>query len=297
MTWNHNIHDDALLKTVRVFKLTIMSDPYKILGISRDASEDEIKKAYRKLAMKYHPDKGGDPEKFKEIQNAYDRITKGEDPQHQDIPGNFDPFSMFSQFFKNQQPKTTHEIKISLHNAFHGQEIKLKVTDENPCSSCKCHVCLGMGHVQFGPIQTTCPQCNGQKARGCMACKGSRVIHNETTYTVKLAPGTRHGQVIPVSEKLDIIIHVDKHDVFELNDLDLIYNVKISFKESLIGTKITVPHLSGTFDYVTGFIKPTKKYIVKGKGLTKDGNLVIKFDINYPSKLTEEQIRAISQVF
>lgn len=54
-----------------------MEDPYKILGVSRDASEDEIKKAYRRLAKQYHPDvnkTAGAEEKFKEIQNAYQQI-------------------------------------------------------------------------------------------------------------------------------------------------------------------------------------------------------------------------------
>ncbi len=52
-----------------------MKDYYQILGVSRDASEEEIKKAYRKLAHKYHPDKGGDEKKFKEINEAYQVLS------------------------------------------------------------------------------------------------------------------------------------------------------------------------------------------------------------------------------
>jgi curved DNA-binding protein CbpA len=53
-----------------------MKDPYKILGVDRNADESEIKKAYRKLAKEYHPDKSsGNEEKFKEVADAYDILT------------------------------------------------------------------------------------------------------------------------------------------------------------------------------------------------------------------------------
>lgn len=55
-----------------------MPNPYEILGISSDAEEIVIESAYRALAKQYHPDAGGDPEKFKEIQNAYEKIIEGE---------------------------------------------------------------------------------------------------------------------------------------------------------------------------------------------------------------------------
>ena len=53
-------------------------DPFSILGVSPDASEDEIKKAYRKLCRKYHPDVGGDANKFDELTKAYDMICNNE---------------------------------------------------------------------------------------------------------------------------------------------------------------------------------------------------------------------------
>lgn len=55
-----------------------MRDYYKILGVSRDASPEEIKKAYYKLALKYHPDKGGDEKKFKQINEAYQMLSDSE---------------------------------------------------------------------------------------------------------------------------------------------------------------------------------------------------------------------------
>ena len=51
-------------------------DYYQILGVSKDASQDEIKKKYRKLSLQHHPDRGGDAEKFKEVSEAYENIGK-----------------------------------------------------------------------------------------------------------------------------------------------------------------------------------------------------------------------------
>lgn len=108
-----------------------MKDAYTILGINRNASEAEIKKAYRKLASQHHPDKGGDTAKFQEIQNAYETLTNS-DKQHQNI--NHDGFGfhfnfndtsdIFSHFFRNghpfhqqqhhQQPRKNKDLRIQL---------------------------------------------------------------------------------------------------------------------------------------------------------------------------------------
>lgn len=271
-----------------------MSSPWEVLGVPPNSDEATVKKAYKKLAMKYHPDKGGDPEEFKKIQSAYDKIIKGEpEPEQQ----NFDPFSMFGQFFQSVNvQKQLHDIHVKLEVAYKGHEINLKVSDNEACVSCRCDVCKGKGNIQLGPFSQMCPKCNGSKARGCSSCNNRGFVETVSNYTVHIKPGTPNGTVIHVCDKFDVRIIVDPDTVFELDGIDLIYTVNMTFKESLVGKTFVVPHLSGNFEYTSKFIKPTKKYIVKGKGLSKDGNLIFKFVIDYPDKFTDEQIEALKHI-
>lgn len=275
----------------------LSGDPWETLGVPRDADENTVKKAYRKLAMKHHPDKGGDPEQFKKIQEAYDRITKGEPVQEQQ----FDPFSMFGNIFQNfgapgMRQKQLHDIRVTLDVAYRGHEVNLKVSDTEACGACKCEVCKGIGHIQLGPFTQMCPKCGGRKAHGCSICNRRGSVETTTNYTVNIKPGTPSGTVIHVCEKFDVRLLIETNPVFEIDGVDLVYTVNMTFKESLVGKTFVVPHLGGNFEYTSKFIKPNKKYIVKGKGLSKEGNLVFKFVIDYPDKFTYEQIKILKEV-
>jgi hypothetical protein len=119
---------------------------YKLLGVEKDASEQELKKAYRKQAMKNHPDKGGDVEKFKEISTAYEILSDpqkrqmydqyGEDAIKNDgqgMGGGVDPFDIFNSFFgggggQRRQQKTQdvmHKLSVPLEELFVGSTKKL----------------------------------------------------------------------------------------------------------------------------------------------------------------------------
>lgn len=97
-------------------------DPYSVLGVKRGASQEEVKKAYKKLAMKHHPDRGGDETKFKEISEAYEHILNP-DKFSQETPGGFrysrgqsvdDIFSDFFGFHSNQQRQRQAIVQLSL---------------------------------------------------------------------------------------------------------------------------------------------------------------------------------------
>jgi molecular chaperone DnaJ len=181
-------------------------DPYQVLGVSRGASEEDIKKAYRKLAMKYHPDRNpSDPaaeEKFKEIGYAYEMLTKpqassssfgfGEDP----FRGFRNPFDLFNEFFnssfnRNQNYSTEPpprrgsdvllELDLNLYDVIFGKETEVFYIDSVQCIECNgsgglefrsCSVCGGSGRQtrRSGPMSITLP-CNK-----CMG-RGNEVVH------------------------------------------------------------------------------------------------------------------------
>ena len=120
-------------------------DHYQTLGVSPQADEKEIKKAYRKLAGKHHPDKGGDENEFKKIQQAYETLSDPAKRQQYDNPNPFeggDPFSqggfnfrgdfgdifgdIFGRGFQQRQPTRNPDgvvdLHLELHEVFHGTE-------------------------------------------------------------------------------------------------------------------------------------------------------------------------------
>jgi len=176
-------------------------DPYQILGLNKDASQDEIKKAFRKKAIQHHPDKGGDEEKFKEINWANSILSDSQKKEQYDNLGHvgkgqeFEGFNMndiFSHFenmfgFRrnrqgyNNQNKGTNlriKIKVNLKEVLEGTQRKIKINRHVKCDSCSgrggtgeitCLNCKGSGQLTnsqrtaFGMFQQTiiCYICNG----------------------------------------------------------------------------------------------------------------------------------------
>jgi DnaJ family protein A protein 2 len=207
---------------------------YDILGVSKNASNDEIKKAYRKLALKEHPDKGGDPEKFKKIQSAYEVLS---DPDKRKIydqhglqgleeggggggggPFGNNPHDIFNMFFpgapgRRQQtnspskaPSVKQSIGISLEDLYNGKTVKLNITRKvingQPI---KCSECDGRGmRIQ---IRQVAPGCIHQVQSTCQRCNGQGIFcqlkPQSTIVTINIEKGSFEGDVIKLAEMAD----------------------------------------------------------------------------------------------
>jgi molecular chaperone DnaJ len=163
-------------------------DFYEVLGVSKSASQDEIKKAYRELARKWHPDRNPDDkqaeERFKEIQQAYDTLSDPEKRKQYDAGGRFAGFGaggfpsggspgggfasdlgdIFSSFFgrgRQQGPRAQPgrdletEVHLSFDQAMHGAQIAVSVP-----TTAECPTCHGSG-ARPGTSPRTCPRCEG----------------------------------------------------------------------------------------------------------------------------------------
>lgn len=166
-------------------------DYYKILGIEKNAGAEDIKKAFRKLAHKHHPDKGGDEEKFKEANEAYqvlsDEKKRAEyDAYGQTFGGNGGGFSgqgggfsgfegfggqgfegvdlndIFGDFFGGGRPQARRgrdisiDLQLSFQESVFGVTRKVLITKTSRCDTCH-----GTG-AKPGTATKTCSQCNGQ---------------------------------------------------------------------------------------------------------------------------------------
>ena len=148
---------------------------YDILGVAPGADEDTLKRAYRKLALKYHPDKNkeaGAQEKFKEISVAYDVLSDPEKRKRYDTYGEkgvdnemqgMDASDIFSHFFgggsrRRGEPKPkdiVHELPVPLEAFYTGKVTKLAITRDRFCGKCD-----GRGTNKPG-VDATCRDCNG----------------------------------------------------------------------------------------------------------------------------------------
>jgi len=262
-----------------------MKDPYKILGVDRTASEADIKKAYRKLAKQYHPDKStGNEDKFKEVADAYETIT---DPKRKNnIGGN--PFGFTDEFFDDFIKSGSGGGFSNMFNQRYGPQ-----NNKGGDVTTQIHILLEDAYY------------------GCV--KSIRL--GTKTINVDIKPGIKPGQRMRLkglgqkgrSEDLNgdliLTILIQDNPNFYLDQKGLHTIKHVSLYDALLGGKADVNVFDKTITYtIPKCVKNGTMLRIKGKGFPNYnnpdilGDLIINILVDLPNVLNEEQEELIKKM-
>jgi curved DNA-binding protein len=264
-----------------------MTDYYKILGVGRDATQEDIKKAYRSLAMKHHPDRGGDEKKFKEIEEAYRTLSDSQTKSQYDNPNSYGQGNvneeMFDHFFRNpfgfgagfgqrgpKNPNINVTIDVTLEDAFRGKTIDAEI---------------GLTNGGTKLVSINIPQ--GVET-------GMQIKYSGMGET--LHPKLQAGDLI-------VSIRVLRHHMWERHGDNLLFEKTISVWEALLGTSLTLVTIDGktlSINIPSG-TQPDTMLSCKGEGMPnvktgRRGNLVIRVKITVPKNLSTDDIDKIKRL-
>ncbi len=292
-------------------------DYYKILALEKNSTIDQIKKSFRILARKYHPDATKNDkileEKFKDINEAYEVLSDPEKRKMYDElskkgvtakldseiikkknQGTFSDF--FHSMFGSVKDNTLKNIKkinnieknitITLEEAYSGTQKELLLPIEENCK-----ICDGTGTVNH---------------HNCSNCKGKGVINTNKNLTVKTPPrvsqgsrlsikGEGHGSGV-IKGDLYITINLEKHSFFELEENnDISCEMPITVTEAVLGTDIEVPTLKNPVKMkIPAGTQSGQSFRLKERGLfdkKRDitGDQYVKIEIIIPKNLSQKE--------
>jgi len=283
---------------------------YQVLGVQENATQDEIKKAYRNLAKENHPDTGGDEDKFKKISVAYDALSDESKRREYDAKkrnpfGNYDNYDdVFSNMFGSRKARqTVHTTNITVNvgvlDSYRANKHSLSYRRQTMCEPCSgtggdkktCGTCNGSGVVvrQVGSgffvqvVQMACDGCGGTGSitiNPCFMCSGSGSKPEIKNLDISLPHGIDNGQFLRLQgmgdfkngNYGDLVVRIDlkPQDGFDKIGNHLVYNVYMNLDELKQGS-FNVPHPDGMLN-----VKMPKKVDtslplrVKSKGFRLD---------------------------
>lgn len=287
---------------------------YNILGVSQNSSQDDIKKAFRRLSLRHHPDRGGNKDDFQKINEAFQTLGDPQKRKHYDSGGSF-PFGgvngnddidkFFSAIFGGQQNMFSPfghgmpNVRV-FHN---GQPVHF--SQQKPKEIIKT-VEIDISDAYIGinmpiTIERWIFQSNEKK------------YEKEKIY-IPIPKGIDNGEIIILKNKGNIINETNKGDIkiyikinntsnFERKGLDLYLDKQITLKESLTGFIFQFTHLNSKVYKINNeegnIIPPNYVKKIANLGMNREhskGSLYIKFNIHFPESLTEQQIKQLKDI-
>jgi len=301
-----------------------MKDYYHILEVSKECSATDIKKAYKKLAFQYHPDKNKSDDaesKFREISEAYDILSNADKRRmydnfgYESVSGNIpqiNPLDMFQSLFN-----------VDFTGLGEGMNSNIFVFSD-------------LSSIPFGPLQhkmTYNLECSLEELyhgtqkefhipHSFKKEKGG-VINKSTKYVINVKRGSKQGDNIVVKEggnyipQLNVtedlaiqIVEVD-HPRFKRKDNDLYIVEGLTLCEALTGIDLHIDHFDTPLQVkISDIVKPNQMFQVFNKGMpikhdnkslgngtdTEYGNLIIDLQIEFPDSLSEKQMEYLKKI-
>jgi molecular chaperone DnaJ len=298
-------------------------DFYSVLGVNRNATPDEIKKAYRKLAMQYHPDKNPDDnaaeDKFKEASEAYEVLSDSKSKQTYDQFGqvgqpsgaspsyytgpNFEDFDF--ENFRGQRTYTT-ESAYDLFNDLFGDIMGQQKSRRGPAKTRGADLRYNLT-VSFEEAASGC-----EKNIRFIRTRGGK--DDSANLLVSVPPGVNSGQRLKLKGEGDsgahggtagdlyVIVNLSEHLLFRRQGSDVLMDLPISFVDAIAGTELEVPTLTGRASVrVPSNTHPGQVFRLRGKGFTNvsgrgSGDMLLRVVVDVPVDLTKEQIEAVKKL-
>ena len=304
---------------------------YNILGIPENSSKDDIKKAYRSLSLKLHPDRNPNNleavSKFQKINEAYETLGDDEKRAEYDMM-NKNPFLRMASHGGGQNMGMPFQDMDDIFSALFGGALgSIPGMPFGGPNGPKIQIFRtgGIQHSQMQkptPIMKTVTINMEQVLLGgtipvdierWILENGNKVFENETIY-VPIPKGIDDNEIIILREKgnilnedikgdLKIFIKIENTTQFERKGIDLIINKNISLKDALCGFSFELKYINGkvyTLNNNSGsIIPPDYVKVIPNMGLTRDGhtgNLLIRFNVEFPEKLSEEKINSLREI-
>jgi len=296
------------------------TDYYKILGVNKTASDSEIKKAYRKLAMKYHPDhtKGDKSaeETFKKISEAYAVLSDKEKRKQYDTFGS----AGFQQRYSQEDIFKGSDFESILNELFGGsgrfggggRGMRFSFDGGSPFGS---YQRTQQAHPKGPDLEYELPLTLEEVAAGAQKIVSFQHKGRSEKITVKIPKGMTAGKKLRIAGKgepspyggpagdLYIKAKVLDHPIYDVQAQDLYINRDIKLSEAILGTNISVPTLSGKelILKIPAGTKHKTKMRLSGHGLPhmhgkSQGDLFVHIHINMPKRLTKKQKSLIEQL-
>ncbi len=305
---------------------TMIHDPHSVLGLAPDAAPAELKRAYRRLAMRWHPDRNSDPaapERFRQIRAAYDQLVAVDAPEGAKTPDDVaEPAAA-----GGKAADIRLNLEISLEQAALGCRRTVEVTRGTPCATCAgsgeagitrtrfCAACHGSGRMP-GPGRglVNCGECAGRgffSERICPDCAGSGRMLGRVSLRMIIPAGMLPGDDLRLAGQgepatgelaagdLYLTIFIRSHPLFRLRGRDLHLAMPVSALALIAGDEVRLPTLGKPVAFTLDPGPPDAREVrlpgkgFPGRGRHHAGDLVVRLEPVFPATLTARQRRLL----